>query len=854
MPSKACDPNTASLLARQWHEVLSPGGVPREPYSALLAHFERLKPGELRTLEERMTATLREMGVTFDLIRNDPWGRQPWACDLLPHIVDPADWDLLSRGFKQRLRAFELFLSDVYGSRDILRAGVLPVPLVLGSPHFQAAASGLPRPRNAFLHLSGLCVTRDASGRHLVRRHHFAHAHGISRMLQNRRALARILPAIFQENPVQSLTDAPLLLLEELRASAQGSPAAPTVVLLAAGKNSAAASEQSFLARRMGIPVVESGDLLVLDDKVFLKTVRGLKRVEVIGNGQPDSLLDPLVFGGAPTSGVAGLVHCLRKGSVSVLNAIGSELADDPTLLAFSQQIIGFYLGESALLPCATTYWLGDIDQREHVLESLDRFRIESIQMPGSPATSRPASQNSLLADIRRQPHLFIAQPRDLGAATLCFHNGRAAEQLQEQVLFAVRTGDDFALLPGALTRVFPTSQEEPVASLRTFKDTWLLEGSPAEALQIPAPRRPASGGLPARQVTSRVADALYWMGRYLERAHHQAQLIALIETLESEELNSAERKLYRPIWNRLLPPIEKAAGTSRRSMANHMDRYRLLLLPEPGSVVHAFLSAASNAYSVPDTISPEALATLNQISSRFQRNRFRPQIQEEEAQRSTRRLSEQVIQLVPQFFAISANTMLADDGWRFCELGQMLERAIITANSVLSISGALSGATHAPNRHGTEIELSAFLRLLGCRDAYRRIFQMRADPLHVLELLWQHPEVPRSLAHCLERCRSLLRRSMPNDSHGHLDAPAAVDALLHRIQRIDWHPYVPFSPEDPHESSSAHAEKPSLPLEPLLRELLENTLELHTRISDGFLNHQSRIAQFTQPLLNGLS
>ncbi|MEY5009670.1 MAG: hypothetical protein RLZZ253_809 [Verrucomicrobiota bacterium] len=852
MPSRACAPKPASLNEGKWHEVIGPDGAPRPLYAGLLSHLNRLKPSELRFLEERMTATLREMGVTFDLIRNDPWGHQPWACDLLPHILNAQEWDLLSRGFRQRLRAFELFLSDIYGPKDILRAGVLPVPLVLGSPHFQAAASGLPRPRNSFLHLSGICVTRDASGRHLVRRHHFAQAHGISQMLQNRRALARILPSIFQENAVQSLTDAPLLILEQLRASAQGVQGEPTVVLLAAGENSAAAAEQSFLARRMGIPVVESGDLLVLDDKVFLKTVRGLKRVEVIGNGQADSLLDPLVFGGSPTSGVAGLVHCLRKGSVSLLNAIGSQLADDQTLLAFSQQIIGFYLAETPVLPCATTYWLGDIDQREHVLESPDRFRIESLR-PTEQGHHRPPALASVLADIRRQPHLYIAQPKHLGSTTLCFHGGKPVEQLQEHVLFAVRTGSDFTLLPGALTRVLPSTAEESVAP-RTCKDTWILEGPSSDAALPFVPRRVSAAHLPARQVTSRVADALYWMGRYLERAHHQAQLIALIETLESEELNSAERKLYRPIWNRLLPPIEKTTGASRRSIANTMDRYRLLLLPEPGSVVHAFLRAASNAYTVPDSISPEALATLNQLSTRFQRKRFRSQIEEEEAQKATRRLAEHVIQLVPQFFAISANTMLADDGWRFCELGQMLERAIITANSVLSISGALSGPAQGMRRHGTEIELSAFLRLLGCRDAYRRIFQMRAEPLHVLELLWQHPEVPRSLVHCLERCRSLLQRSMPQDAHGQLDAPAAVDALLHRIRRIDWRPYVPFSSEESHESQSAQTEKPSLPLEPLLKELLESALELHTSISDGFLNHQSRIAQFTQPLLSGLS
>lgn len=854
---------------RRWHEVLDPSGAPRPLYTRLLTQLGTLPLSSLRTLEDRMAATLREMGVTFDVIRSDPWGRQPWTCDLLPHIFDDAEWERIVRGFRQRLRAFEMFLEDVYGKREILRSGTVPVQMVLGSRHYQAASIGLPRPRNAYLHLSGLCLARNSRGALAVKQQHFAHANGISYMLQNRRALARIAPELFEDAPIASLAESALLIVEQLREAAAAFGGEPTVVMLSPGADSAISAEQSFLARRMGIPMVEGGDLLVLDDCVYLKTVRGLERVEVICNRVPDSALDPLVFRRDSMLGVPGLVHCLRKGTVVLVNAVGSQLADDRTLLSFSQQIIRFYLSEEAVLPTVQTLWLGDIDQREYVLENLDSWRIRPISggWRSDASSGRKVGvagvDPALIAEVRRQPSLFVAQPRAEGAHTLCFADGRPTEAPQDHIVFAVRTGDDFAVLPGALTRVH--SRDDAPGEFGAgwaSKDSWVLidqSNHTTGALLPQLSRTVPDIHLPPRQVTSRVAESFYWMGRYLERAHHQAYLISVVETLETEELNSAERRHYRPMWNRLLPPIEKSAGTSRRSIANRIDRYRLVILPEPGSVLSTFLRAVRNAESVQDSLSPEAWATLNQLHTRFQRARFRENISETEAVRTTRRFADLATQLVPQFFAVAANTMLADDGWRFCEIGQMLERAIITANSLVSISSALGGEKAADTLDASEIGLSAFLRLLGSRDAYRRIFQMRAESVHVLELLWQHPEVPRSVLYCLGKCRALLRDSLAPDMIAHATAPAALDELIHQIRRIDWRQFArtPHDEDATRPRPTSARTTPDTPrpqeLEPLLRTLLSHTLDLHTLIADSFLNHQARIAQVSQPMLRGL-
>ena len=845
---------TSSTASARWHEVFAPDGAIRGHFARPLNAVRGLAQTELRTLEDRMAAVLREMGVTFDVIRNDPWGHHPWSCDVLPHVFESSDWDLLVRGFTQRVRAFEAFLRDVYGNKEILRAGVVPIQAVLGSPHYQAAAIGLQRPHGSFLHLSGLCVCRDVHGRWQVKHHHFSHATGISYMMQNRRALARVVPELFEEMAVHSLSEMPLIMIERLRATAAQLGLEPNVVLLSPGAGSATASEQSFIARRMGIPVVAGGDLLVLEDRVRLKTVRGLERVDVIFNRVADAWLDPLVFRPESMIGVPGLVHCLRKGTVAQVNAVGAQLADDRSLLAFASQIIRFYLNEPAILPTVPTYWLGDIDRREQVLDNLDSFRIRPIfreNTSGSWERALPTNEASLRAEIKKQASHFVAQPRDEGATTLCFESGRCVEHQQDHILFATRAGDGFEVFPGALTRVFSRSDSQgDFGTGWTSKDSWVLIDDTTTPLLPQLARRVPDKGPPTRLVTSRVAESFYWMGRYLERAHHQAYLISVIETLETEELNSAERRHYRPVWNRLLPPLEKSAGTSRRSITTRLDRYRLVLAPEPGSVMSTFVRAFKNAESVQDSLSPESWATLSNLRSRFQKTKFREDLPEAEAARATRRLADFATQLIPQFFAVCANTMLADDAWRFCEIGLLVERATITANSVYAIRDGLRPSRKEREGQSNEIELSAFLRLMSCRDAYRRIYQMRAEPAAVLELLWQHAEVPRSVLHCMRRCSALLRESIDPDIRS--SAPQAIDDLIREIMRVDWKHYVqPLGDEDRIGASAATASAEASPeVGPVLSRLLGQTWGIHTHLSDSFLNHQARIAQSSQPTL----
>ena len=235
----------AAQASTRWHEIYDAGGNPRPAYLGVLNRIQQFRQGDLRMLDERMEATLREMGVTFNPSKSE----EPWTCDLLPHIFSPEDWDCIARGTQQRLKAFELFLQDVYGPREILRSGAIPIQPVLGSPHYQKASMGLPRPQGAYLHLSGLCLTRNSRGELAVKHHHFSRSSGISYMMQNRRALARVLPEIFQSTAVRSLAGSPLAIIEEVRGTSTGLHHEPSVVLLTPGPGTPVYSASTVSSR-----------------------------------------------------------------------------------------------------------------------------------------------------------------------------------------------------------------------------------------------------------------------------------------------------------------------------------------------------------------------------------------------------------------------------------------------------------------------------------------------------------------------------------------------------------------------------------------------------------------------------
>jgi uncharacterized alpha-E superfamily protein len=446
---------------------------------------------------------------------------------------------------------------------------------------------------------------------------------------------------------------------------------------------------------------------------------------------------------------------------------------------------------------------------------------------------------------VLRNSGQYVAQPQDCDALTVSYHDGRRVARRQDHILFALRKSEgQYDTFPGALTRV--STNESPFTANELgggSKDTWVQAPSDFEE---PAPDRTRlrEALLPSQHVSSRVAEAFYWTGRYLERAHNLAVMIGVIESLELEELNLIERTLYRPVWDRILPPLENPGSVSRRNISSPAGRYRLTLdLEEPDSVVRAIQRAAANSESILECLSLEAWSVLSTLRSRFQRARFRPQASQEELTAFTRRYCDWVVKAVPEFFGTAQGTMIADGGWAFCEIGQLLERAIITANAVCSIMRPMP-RRNAPPEHEAEIRLSAFLRLINSRDVYRRVYQLRIEPAPMLDLLWKNPVAPRSVARCLETCRERLRGTREQTTGATMRTLAGIEQLLHEIRLTDWEELLK-------EAESASSSKSNVLLDHGSA-LLNATLEIHHLIADAFLNHQIHMGPDIQPTLFG--
>lgn len=729
-------------LAPSWHEVLEERGAARPEYETLLAQIESLPREDRRRLEHRLDTARRELGVP------------DWNCDLLPHVFGAEEWERLERGLDQRARAFDHFLRDIHGPREILHAGAVPLAAVLGSPYFQRGAAGVAPEHGHYLHLASLALRRNARGDWEVTSQHFGRAPGLARMVQNRRLLARVAPELFHGRAVAPIADAPIALLEALRAIQAETSQDRRIVLLGPGPASPHHADDSFLARRMGIPLVRGSDMVVLNDQLHLRTIGGLERVHVVLSTVAERYLDPLALDSDSSIGVAGLVHCLRRGSVALVNGLGAQLADDRSLLAHSSRIIRFYLNEQPIIPSTTTYWLGDPDQREMVLAEPGRYRLRPLH--------GEATRESIREEVRKQPHLFVAQPAHGWSETLTVAGGRRSTSTAEHVLFGLRRGERFDVFPGALT----------LLGTGRCKDAWVPPR--ASSSRTAGPAHP-SGRAP-HLVTAPTAESLYWLGRYLERTRNLAGLLQTVELLELEELNAYERRVCRPVWNGLLPPLDSGP---RRGLGSIRERHRLALCPDEfGSLRRVFTRVWRNADDARDVLSPEVFAALAELQEAFARSEFDPKADEESAARLTRRIAESATRGIATFSGLAEATMPSDDAFRFCLIGRQIERAVLTANATLACPRAF---TSAPTRE-TEIELSAFLRLLGTRDNYRRIYQTRAEPRLVLELLWQDVEAPRSIMRALSEAAVLLASIYP------AEGPAsAVRAFLERLRALDW-------------------------------------------------------------------
>ena len=464
-----------------YDEAISETGEPREHYRALAETCGSLTPEALVRRQRAADLFFLHRGTTFTVYGERTGIDRIFPFDSVPRVIPAEEWTQIEQGLKQRLHALNLFLHDLYHQQRILKDGVVPLDLVYGARHFRRECIGMPVPRDIYVHICGTDLIRDRDGRYLVLEDNLRSPSGVSYVLENRLAMQRVFPELFDGYDVRPVRDYSSELRHVLNYIAPSGGDEPVAVLLTPGVYNSAYFEHTYLAKQMGIELVEGTDLVVDDDVVYMRTTRGLQRVDVIYRRVDDDFIDPLVFRPDSLLGVAGLVNAYRSGNVALANALGTGVADDKAVYAFTPQIIQYYLQQDPILPIVETYIPTDNRTLDHVLSNLERMVVKRVDESGGYGMLMgPTASEREIEEFRRriqaEPRSYIAQPVISLSEHPTWIDGRLEPRhvdLRPYVLY----GQETFVLPGGLTRVALRRGSLVVNSSQGggSKDTWVL-------------------------------------------------------------------------------------------------------------------------------------------------------------------------------------------------------------------------------------------------------------------------------------------------------------------------------------------------------------------------------------------
>jgi len=464
-------------------EMLDPKSGVRGHYRKFHKTFQKLNPKKFDAKRQAIDTAFLRQGITFNVYGDAQGAEKIFPFDLLPRIIPATEWEHLERGLTQRITALNLFLHDIYHEQKILKDGVIPEFYVLSARHFRREFVNFNVPKDIYIHICGTDLIRDADGNYLVLEDNGRCPSGVSYVLENRRAMKRAFPGMFEGIGVRSVENYPQELLKSLKYIAPNGMTDPTVVLLTPGAYNSAYFEHTYLARQMGIEIVEGRDLLIKESRVFMRTTKGLQPVHVIYRRIDDDFIDPTVFRKDSMLGVPGLVNAYRAGHVSLANSIGTGLADDKVMYYFVPRMIKYYLDQEPILPNVPTDLASEEADKKYILEHLPELVVKvANESGGYGMLMGPKASKSEIEKFRRlviaEPRNYIAQPMIYLSQHPTYCDGKFEGRHVDLRPF-VLTGERVSIIPGGLTRVALRKGSLIVNSSQGggSKDTWVLYG-----------------------------------------------------------------------------------------------------------------------------------------------------------------------------------------------------------------------------------------------------------------------------------------------------------------------------------------------------------------------------------------
>ncbi|WP_238120879.1 MULTISPECIES: circularly permuted type 2 ATP-grasp protein [unclassified Xanthobacter] len=754
-------------------EMMDAEGRPRPHWVSFLATLAEFGPEELGRRFSSADRYLRDSGVFYRVYDDAGGGERPWSLSHIPLLLEQRDWDVLSAGLIQRAELLETVLQDLYGPARLVSGGDLPAAAVAGSPEFLRPLVGVKPVGGRYLRLYAADVGRGPDGRWWVLADRTQAPSGSGYALENRLAMTRALPDVSRALHMQrvaSFFQALRTSLKKLDRSGEG-----RIGMLTPGPMNETYFEHALLARYLGFLLVEGEDLTVRGDAVHVRTVAGLKRIDVLLRRLDADFADPLELNSGSRLGVPGLVQALRQGGLALANALGSGLVEAPALLAFLPRIATRILGAPLALPHVGTWWCGQDAERAQVMEHLDELVIGSAfgrRVPELPrggsvlgADLGPAERRRLSTLLARRGVDLVGQDIARLSTTPVWTGERLTPRPFMLRVFLTATDKGWEVMPGGFCRISSTPDARAISLQKGDRsaDVWVMTGGEvSDATLLPSPEhvkvRRSSGALP-----SRAADNLFWLGRYVERAEATLRLSRVLVGRLAETGDSGTS----PLVSRLLGLLG-AWGAMPRDLARATPaRYAVAVLTRrdvPGALPQLVLAARAAASVIRDRFSPDAWKALVDLETCVLAPASSAVSEAEAHERA-----DAALRIIAAFSGLASENMNRLTGWRFLELGRRTERAISTLRFARTFG-----------EHGVPGSLSALLQVADSQITYRSRYVMIEARGPVLDLVLLDPDNPRSVAFQVERIAAHLR-VLPGRDH---DAPPPLwERLAARMQ-----------------------------------------------------------------------
>jgi len=751
---------TETQLDPAWHYEANPGfydevldsGQVRPHWLALTDSLTSMGHSGLVKRWQQGQRMIQDNAITYNVYGDPLTTSRPWPLDPVPLVMQQSEWRAIEAAIVQRAMLFNAMLADLYGPQELLRENRLPPELVFPNPAFLRPCWGIEPPGGTFLHLYSADLARSPDGQWWVLSDRTQTPSGTGYALENRLVTTRVLPDVFRSAHVRRLATFFQAYRDALQRLVPAQRENPRIVLLTPGPYNETYFEHAFLARYLGYTLVEGDDLTVRDCRVFLKTLGGLLPVDVIVRRQDDLFCDPLELRGDSMLGVPGLVQAVRMGNVAIANALGSGLAESPAYAAFLPGLCKLLLDEELKIPTVATWWCGQEGPLAYVLDHLDSLVLKPT-FPGTRiepifgARLSGEEKNAVLDKVRTNPGGYVAQEKVALSTVPVWEDNRMGPRHLVLRVYAVPSGNSYMVMPGGLTRI-SSSLDNMVVSMQSgggSKDTWVLGDAPAPPFTL---LRPATHPLEVSRATfdlpSRVADNLFWLGRYTDRMESVVRLTRAIlaRFQEGDAARTAGLNAGLEILAELGHLPERDAAKVSSPITPEREVLAMIYDPAtPNGLVSGIHRVRRVAWLLRDRISVDAWLILNQLDQQFSQAAPAEAFRVSGAQD---RLNHVIITL-SAFSGIVMESMTRGDGWRFLDIGRRLERAVQMTDML---------------RHGLRSEspgvgvLEAILEIADSSITYRSRYLTSLQTDLVLDLLLADEANPRSVAFQLARLK----------------------------------------------------------------------------------------------------